>query len=101
MRLLFRRSFLTGSAATFLSVALWGADPVLDFVHVSDTHVTNLKEVHPAIAASLQHRRETAARLPKVLQRLSGAPAPAFILITGDLVDGYSYDGAAGRPVYG
>ena len=86
--------------AFVLSIAAWSADPAsIEFVHLSDTHVTNLKIAHPGIAAALETKKDSAARFSRVLDSLQQV-SPSFILITGDLIDAYSYDSPGGKPMY-
>lgn len=79
----------------------WCADPTLDFVHLTDTHVLQLAGVHPQITATRVAKRNTATGLPRVLRQLAKDPASAFVLITGDLTDAYSYESASGGIVSG
>ena len=86
--------------AIVLSIAAWSADPAsIEFVHLSDTHVTNLKIAHPGIAAALETKNGSAARFSRVLESVQQL-SPSFLLITGDLIDAYSYDSPAGKPMY-
>jgi predicted MPP superfamily phosphohydrolase len=87
--------------AFIVAAVLWSADPSsVEFVHLSDTHVTNLKIAHPGLAASLEMKKESAARFSRVLDSLARNISPSFIVITGDLVDAYAYDSAGGPLVY-
>jgi Calcineurin-like phosphoesterase len=93
-----RRAALLAIAAT---AAVWSADPSsVEFVHLSDTHVTNLNVAHPGLAASLELKKDSAARFSRVLDSLARDVSPAFLLITGDLVDAYAYDSTGGPLVY-
>ena len=91
----------TLAAALWLVPSLWCADASLDFVQLSDTHLINPGEIHPALASALQNKKDSAARLPGVLRDLDAHVKPAFVLITGDLIDGYLYEGTSGQPVRG
>ena len=93
-----RRTLLVAFVAC---ATAWCADPVLDFVHLSDAHLTNPESIHPALAAMLSGKKDAGAHLTAVLHTLSAEPAPAFILLTGDLIDGYTYDGPSAHPVNG
>ena len=84
-----------------IAAAAWSADPsAVEFVHLSDTHVTNLKIAHPGLAAALEVKKDSTARFSRVLDSLHRDISPAFILITGDLADAYAYEDAGGRLVY-
>lgn len=73
---------------------LAAADP-LEFLHVTDTHVIDARGVHPSIAAQRRHLHSAAANLQSFFDTLSAQP-PAFVLVTGDLIDGVSFQGAEG-----
>lgn len=75
---------------------LFAGDPV-EFLHITDTHVVHLPGLHPSIAAQRQHLKSTAANLQSFFDTLSAQP-PAFVLITGDLIDGTSFQGEDGAP---
>jgi hypothetical protein len=93
----FRRALL---CALFVCAA-WSADPAVDFFQLSDTHLANLDGIHPRLAASLQEKRDSAKHLTGALQHLPTSPAPAFVLITGDLTDAWCYEGPSGQEVSG
>jgi hypothetical protein len=86
--------------ALFTGASVWSADPVLDFVQVTDAHLI-CEGIHPGIAATLDLKKDSAAHLTAVIHTLSADPAPAFVLLTGDLIDAYTYDGPSGHPVSG
>jgi len=93
-----RRALL---AALCLCPILCCADDSLDFVHLSDAHLTDLSAIHPALAPALQVKKDSTARLPRLLNDLRARVQPSFVLITGDLIDGYLYEGPEGQPVPG
>jgi hypothetical protein len=77
-----------------LLLALASLATALDFVHLTDTHVTDQRGALPAIATARWHLRDSHFNLEHVLDRFNGPSAPAFLLITGDLIDAYSIEGA-------
>src|SRR5215469_12635782 len=84
-----------------LVCAAWSADPAVDFFQLSDTHLANLDGIHPRLSASLREKRDSARHLTVALQHLPTSPAPAFVLITGDLTDARCYEGPSGQDVSG
>lgn len=75
--------------------------PVVEFLHLTDTHVTDLSAVAAPIAKARAHFGATGEALAKFL---AGGERPAggeFILITGDLIDGYTFVAGDGRRVSG
>jgi hypothetical protein len=78
----------------WLAVVGLAAEPSVDFIHLTDTHV-----------ATLQRSNGTADRLSGFLETLSGpeggAYRPAFFLISGDLVDAFQYAAGPGPALYG
>ena len=86
-----------------LPVALlaWQQKPAQEFVHLSDLHVTDLRQVAMTIRASRMGNEGSSARLAALLQRWREGPRPEFAVVTGDLIDSYSYDNDAGEAVYG
>jgi 3',5'-cyclic AMP phosphodiesterase CpdA len=91
------------STALLLAGLIWAAPPPsLDFVHISDTHVNALEGVEPQIVAALKAKANANANLRTALAALGAAsPAPAFALITGDLVEGRQFEGVGGKTVAG
>lgn len=67
----------------------------VEFFHATDTHVLDFTGLHPSIAGQRKHLINSAANLQSFIASLNTAP-PAFVLITGDLIDGVSFQGAAG-----
>jgi predicted MPP superfamily phosphohydrolase len=94
-----RRAVLLGLAFTALA---WTADPAaVEFVHLSDTHVANLKIAHPGLGKLLAVKKDAVAHLETALQVVRREVAPSFVLITGDLTDGFGYETPGGRMEYG
>jgi len=84
------------SILLFLAALLAPAQ-TLDFIHLSDTHVSDLQSVAPQLAAARGHYGGGAVTLAGFLERRR----PAFFLITGDVTDAFSFAGKGGHPVYG
>jgi 3',5'-cyclic AMP phosphodiesterase CpdA len=75
-----------------------GSAPV-DFLHLSDTHVLDLKGVAPALVKERSHLTDSERRLGAIL---AAPPVPAsFALITGDLTDAFRFTNAEGSLVGG
>jgi hypothetical protein len=87
--------------ALLVAINAPGAEPALEFVHLSDTHLTNFGAIHPALSAALQVKKNANANLHDALRRLGTGSSPAFAIVTGDLIDGYSFDGPTGKRVLG
>ena len=96
------RNCLRACLLVLLACAVvWCGEAVQEFVHISDTHVVALDDVHPKLVAAREHFRHSTETLKALLERLGRESPPAFVLNTGDLVDSYSFDGPSGAPVYG
>lgn len=87
------------AALWFIAFAATGADS-LEFLHITDTHVINLGGMHPGIAAQRKMYEPAATGLANFLKSLEAGP-PDFLLITGDLIDGFMFENAAGRATAG
>jgi hypothetical protein len=85
----------------WFSLAAPAAEPALDFVHISDTHLADLADAHPELAKMRAHPGAGGSTLRAVLARLAAPPSPAFVLLTGDILDAWSFDGPSGSPVHG
>lgn len=83
----------------FLCVALWAAGPYVDFVQVTDTHVNDFGSLTPKQAASMAAKKNANTCLETALKHFGAAPAPGFILITGDLIDAFENGRQAPTPV--
>ena len=94
---------LTAFAALFaLLLAADATKPeVQEFMHLADTHVMDLNGVHLQVAAAREHYHHTADALTGFLKRIHREHDPGFAIISGDLIDAYSFLGANGAPVYG
>lgn len=75
--------------------------PVVEFLHLTDPHVTDLGGVAAPIAKARAHFGQTGPALEKFLAGPARPRGAEFILVTGDLIDGYSFVAADGRKVYG
>ena len=77
----------------------------LDFIQLTDTHVTELRGVAPALAKTRGHFSGSGKALGEYFEALAdpvGRPyRPAFFLITGDLIDAFRFAGAGGGQVDG
>lgn len=67
----------------------------VEFLHLTDTHLLDASGLHPSIAAQRKHLASAAANLQTFIGSLTAAP-PAFVVITGDLIDGVSFQTADG-----
>lgn len=70
----------------------WTAEPAIDFIQVTDTHVVDLAGVHPALVKAREHFVGTGAAFGRFLDRLPVSPRPAFLLHTGDMEDAFCFD---------
>jgi hypothetical protein len=75
--------------------------PVVDFLQLTDTHVTALDQAAEPLATARKHFAPGGAELAKFLGGHERAAGSDFILITGDLIDGYSFAAADGRKLFG
>lgn len=73
----------------FLCVASWAAGPYVDFVQVTDTHVNDFGSLTQKQAASMAAKKNANTCLETALKHFNAAPAPGFVLITGDLIDAF------------
>jgi 3',5'-cyclic AMP phosphodiesterase CpdA len=74
---------------------------IVEFIHVSDTHVVDLKGVAAPLIKAREHFADGERRLAALLAG-AGRPASAsFALITGDLTDAFSYNAANTGVVHG
>jgi 3',5'-cyclic AMP phosphodiesterase CpdA len=77
------------------------SEGAVEFLQVTDTHVVDLKGVAPRLAAAREHFQNSGKALAAFLSGTAPKYHPAFILITGDLIDAYSYAGTDGKTVSG
>lgn len=76
------------------------AQPALEFVQITDTHVANFEGVHTGVIMQRLQNQLAATSLRTFLKDLREAP-PAFVLHTGDAVDAVCLDGPKLEPVCG
>lgn len=81
----------------FLALALAAApaEPSLDFIHLTDTHVIDDTGIAMPIAVARMHFFESGKRLAAFLPA-TRQHAPAFFLVTGDLIDAFRMQAADG-----
>ena len=75
--------------------------PSVEFLQLTDTHVTDHSQVAEPLAAARKHFRNSADELAKFLAGTDHPPGSNFILFTGDLIDGFSFAAGDGRRVLG
>jgi 3',5'-cyclic AMP phosphodiesterase CpdA len=73
----------------------------IDFIHLCDTHVIDLKGVAAPLAKAREHFADGERRLAALLSDPAWAKTTSFALITGDLTDAFSFTGADGGTVRG
>lgn len=66
-----------------------------DLIHISDTHVSNLEGVHPALAKLRASNASSLGHFEKFIDRVN-QEADVTIVHTGDIVDATCFDGVAG-----
>jgi hypothetical protein len=76
------------------------AQPALDFVQITDTHVADFEGVHTGVIVQRLQNQLAATSLRTFLKDLRAAP-PAFLLHTGDAIDAVCLDGPKLEPVCG
>jgi len=84
-----------------LALAQAYGEPAVRFVHISDTHVMDLRGAHPNLIEARKHYAQSAAALESFLKREARQLRPAFVLHTGDIVDAFMLSGPDGQPLYG
>ena len=62
-----RHALIVVLVTLLVGAALWSAEPAVDFIQITDTHVVDLAEVHPALAKSREHFAKTGAALDHFL----------------------------------
>jgi len=75
--------------------------PMLDFIHVTDTHVVDLKRVAAPLIKAREHFAGGQQRLAELLAGAGRPGTASFALITGDLTDAFSFTAADGGVVRG
>jgi 3',5'-cyclic AMP phosphodiesterase CpdA len=73
----------------------------VEFIHVSDTHVIDLKGFAAPLAKAREHFANSERRLAALLAGVGRPSTASFVLITGDLIDGFSFAGSGGSTVRG
>lgn len=73
--------------------------PAVEFLHISDTHVVDLRRVSPPLVKARGHFADGERRLAALLAGEGRPRTTEFVLITGDLTDAFSYHGADGTAV--
>jgi 3',5'-cyclic AMP phosphodiesterase CpdA len=97
-----RTAVIRLAGLAFLAGLVWSAqEQSLDFAHITDTHVAALDGVRADIAATLATKRQAGENLAAALRNIGEGTPPAFVIATGDLVEGYQFAGASGQPVRG
>lgn len=96
-----RKTSIVVAAATVLlgGAAAQQRPSAVEFIHTTDTHVVDLKGVTPAMVKARKHFAAGEKRLSAFLAGRGRPRTASFALITGDLVDTFTYDGAGGKPV--
>lgn len=104
MKQLSGRRIFCSLAGVALLVCLVSADseaPVATFVHLSDTHLMDLHAADPKVANLRRPALPATGAFAPLLLRLSRMSRPEFIIHSGDIADGFSFENPAGKPVYG
>lgn len=76
------------------------AEPFVDLIHISDTHIANFTGVHPDLRQARASNATSLARFQEFAQSFAQGPK-ATLVHTGDIVDAVCFDAAQGPPVYG
>jgi hypothetical protein len=85
-----------------LAISTAHAQQPLTFLHISDTHVSQLAGAHPKLIEWRDSKGVPSARLAKFLAETVPQQKPDFIVASGDLIDAYCFDGPApGQEIYG
>jgi 3',5'-cyclic AMP phosphodiesterase CpdA len=82
-------------------ILLGAAEPSLEFVQLTDTHVTQLAGAEARVAKARSHFTPSLTTLPAYFAGPGRQLNPSFYLITGDLIDAFRYEGERGDPLYG
>lgn len=76
-------------------------EPVLEFIHVTDTHVLDLNGADARMETARRHFAPSARALPAFFEEAGRRYNPSFFLIAGDLTDAFSYTSPDGKRIYG
>jgi 3',5'-cyclic AMP phosphodiesterase CpdA len=82
-------------------LAAGGDAPSLDFVQLTDTHITQLAGAEARVAKARSHFSPSLTTLPAFFAGPGQQLRPAFFLVTGDLIDAFRYESEQGTPLYG
>ena len=88
-----KKTVLATICILFGTLAAQQKAPPVDFIHVTDTHVLDLKRAAAPLVKAREHFADGERRLAALLSG-AGRPSAAFALITGDLTDAFSYTSA-------
>ncbi|MCL5743088.1 MAG: metallophosphoesterase [Acidobacteria bacterium] len=87
--------------APALLIQAGAAEPSLEFVQLTDTHVNRLAGAEARVAKARSHFAPSLTTLPAFFAGPGRELRPSFYLITGDLIDAFRYEGEQGAPLYG
>jgi 3',5'-cyclic AMP phosphodiesterase CpdA len=96
-----KSSVVLGLLVLLGGVAAEQQAPTVEFLHVSDTHVVNLRRVAPPLVKAREHFADGERRLAALLAGAGRPRTASFALITGDLTDAFSYTGIDGSVIGG
>lgn len=71
------------------------------FLQLTDTHVCDLRHAAAPLAQARQHFSQGGTHLASFLADPDRPSDTEFILHTGDMTDGFSYENADGKPTFG
>jgi len=87
----------------FLGLALCSLaeSPAIDFIHVSDTHLMDLRGAHPRLVEARKHYAPATDAFRQFLthQLRTLRPRPSFVIHTGDVVDAFGFEAAGSGSV--
>src|SRR5574340_1685019 len=96
-----RKSILAAGYIVLGAFAAPRSAPPVDFIHVTDTHVLDLKGVAAPLVKAREHFADGERRLAALLSGAGRPDTTSFALITGDLTDAYSVTAAGGDVLRG
>ena len=91
-----KKSILATLCILFAGLAAQQKAPTVDFIHVTDTHVLDLKRAAAPLVKARDHFADGERRLAALLSGAGRPGALSFALITGDLTDAFSFTAADG-----
>jgi 3',5'-cyclic AMP phosphodiesterase CpdA len=78
------------------------AQAPIAFLHISDTHVSELTGAHPKLLEWRDRHGETNTRLRTFLEKTIAEQRPGFVVASGDLIDAWCFDAAPPQaPIHG